>query len=165
MREESFLSAFKAMNHNMRQMVRRFLDNEDDVSDVLQDAFCRLWVKRQSIVSDEQAKALTVVTVRNLCIDHLRRQQPTVDIGSANTVASDDADRMRDRQELYEQVKRLVDSKLTSVQREVYQLKEIEGMTTEGVAERLGMSVEAVRMNLSRARKTIRECFRERTTI
>lgn len=164
-REETFLSVFKTMSHNMRYVVRRFLIDEDDVSDVLQDAFCRLWTRRETISSDEQAKALTAVTVKNLCVDRLRKRHPFVDVGNAERMEADDTGQTLDRKDLYEHVKRIVDSRLTKVQREVFQLKEIDGLSAEEVAAKLSMSVEAVRMNLSRARKTIRECFREQTNI
>lgn len=164
MREDSLLSAFKALNYNMRQMARRFLKEDDDVSDILQDAFCRLWSRRDSISDDEQAKAFTVVTVKNLCIDHMRKRKNTVGVDDREAlhIMTDNIYDEQYRHELFRRVERIVDERLTDTQRKVYTLKEIDGLDTAEVAQKLGISAEAVRMNLSRARKAIRQCFKER---
>lgn len=44
-------------------------------------------------------------------------------------------------------------------QREVLRLRHLEGLETEEIAALLGMTPDAVRMNLSRARKRIRTLF------
>lgn len=165
MRDEPFLNLFMGLRRNMRLMTRKFLKDEEDVSDVLQDAFCRLWERRDRIAdNDEQAKALTVATVRNLCLDHLRREKHFVDIEDESVqkvpvVSEEEALERRDR---FEQVRKIVDSRLTDLQRRVFELKEIEDLDTDEVARRLCLTPEAVRMHLSRARKTIRDCFRDR---
>jgi RNA polymerase sigma-70 factor (ECF subfamily) len=50
---------------------------------------------------------------------------------------------------------------LTELQRRVIELKEIEGIEIEEIAKRYNMTESAVRMNLSRARNKIRECYRK----
>lgn len=52
----------------------RFLPNREDADDALQEAFFRLWKHADRIDSREEAEALTVATVKNLCIDVLRKR-------------------------------------------------------------------------------------------
>ena len=57
---------------------------------------------------------------------------------------------------------------LPPMQGKILRLKEIEGYETDEIAELTGISVEAVRNNLSRARRQLREvylnCLRKRET-
>lgn len=163
MNDKAFVSVFIGLNENLRRVARRWLQSDDDVSDTLQDAFCRLWVRRQVIESEEQARAMSVVTVKNLSIDKLRHNThmagQTADIVMEQRGVSPMEE--MDRHEQFEMVKQLVDTRLTAMQREVFGLKEFDGLDTDEIARRLDISIEAVRMNLSRARRTIRECYKQ----
>ena len=55
----------------------------------------------------------------------------------------------------------LLQEGLTPLQREIFNLVTHEGMEYEQVAEKLSMSVEAVRMNMSRTRKKMRETYNQ----
>lgn len=55
----------------------------------------------------------------------------------------------------------LLTSGLTDIQRHIYSLVTHDGMEYDAIAETLGMSVEAVRMNMSRARKKIRDNYKQ----
>ncbi len=53
----------------------------------------------------------------------------------------------------------LLQKGLTPQQREIFDLVTHEGMEYEQIAEKLSMTVEAVRMNMSRIRKKMRETY------
>ena len=63
---------------------------------------------------------------------------------------------------MLKQVEEMVTTALTDIQRQIIRRHEYEGVTLEKIAEDLGMQPPAVRMQLSRARKTIREQYRKR---
>ena len=65
MNQEPLLSAFTRLRDNLLSMSRHILQNEDDASDAIQEAFCRLWPIRNKIKSEKEAAALTVTTTRN----------------------------------------------------------------------------------------------------
>ena len=50
---------------------------------------------------------------------------------------------------------------MTPQQKRILELKDIEGYSIEEIAEMLEANENAIRMNLSRARKKIRECYRK----
>ena len=66
------------------------------------------------------------------------------------------------REALFRRVEEMVDTELTDLQRLIIRRHEYESVTLEKIAEELGMQPPAVRMQLSRARKTIREQYRKR---
>ena len=86
MNQEPLLSAFTRLRDNLLSMSRHILQNEDDASDAIQEAFCRLWPIRNKIKSEKEAAALTVTTTRNICIDQIRKKArfPELDIETNN---------------------------------------------------------------------------------
>ena len=151
MSEEPLLSAFSDLRRVMRRMTLRFLRNREDADDVVQEAFCRLW-------------PLAVATVRNLCVDALRRRGKAATLELQDERDGQPAPSPHEELELRERyawVERCVEARLTEVQRTVWRLREEEELSATEIAERLGMQPAAVRMNLSRARRLIRELYEE----
>ena len=61
---------------------------------------------------------------------------------------------------LFRKVEESVDSELTDLQRLIVRKHEYEGQSFERIAKDLGMRQTAVRMHISRARKILRDKFR-----
>ena len=160
MSESILTHTFTALRKKFLRIAMHILPDEDDAADALQDAFCRLWPRRDSIDSEAEAEALTTTTLRNICIDNVRKHR-------INTVPIDEEhDRCEEsngneQEERYIEVKKIIENGLTPQQKEIIELKEIEGYTIEEIARKLSSTESAVRMNLSRARKRIRECYRK----
>ncbi len=53
MNQEPLLSAFTRLRDNLLSMSRHILQNEDDASDAIQEAFCRLWPIRNTNITSE----------------------------------------------------------------------------------------------------------------
>lgn len=148
----------------MHRMTFRLLRNREDAADVVQEAFCRLWPRKEAIRDREEASALAVATVRNLCVDELRRRGK-VDLCDIEE-ERDGCPELSPCEELelrerYEWVDRCVQERLSEVQRAIWKLRAEEELSTVEIAELLGMQPTAVRMNLSRARQKIRELYEE----
>ena len=62
-------------------------------------------------------------------------------------------------EEAYAAMHRKIESELTEVQRYILEEKEYGGRTLEDIARELGMEPAAARMQLSRARKTLRKAL------
>lgn len=130
----------------------RFLRNEEDAQDVLQDTFYNLW-KAGNINSDAEARNMLFSVLKNLCIDRLRKPRSTIIPESATDSlivepeSGDDLDSLE----------RSLSKGLTDLQLRIYSHVVHDGMEYDDIATRLGTTVEAVRMNMSRARKKIRE--------
>ena len=133
----------------------------DDAEDALQEAFCRLWQRRDTINSTQEAEALAATTLRNISIDRYRKRKiETVPIDEQHDREEDDEG--GSREELIEEIESIMSQELTALQKEIIERKEYNGETTEEIAKSLGMQEAAVRMQLSRARKKIRECYQKR---
>ena len=128
--------------------------------DALQDAFCRLWGRKYKVSSVKEAVGLLSRTGKNLEIDEHRRsaRRPTVSLDGMQF--EDKSGDEEERETLFRKVEESVDNELTDLQRLIVRKREFEGQSFERIAKDLGMSQEAVRMHISRARKTLREKFR-----
>lgn len=73
MKEEFVTSVFTRCRERLRLTARRLLGNDDDADDALQETFCRLWGKREALRDEAAVEGTTVTTLRNICIDSLRR--------------------------------------------------------------------------------------------
>jgi RNA polymerase sigma-70 factor (ECF subfamily) len=161
MSDKALISAFTALRKKFLRMAMHILPSEDDAADALQDAFCRLWPRRDSIKSQAEAEALTTTTLRNICIDRIRKREiETVPIDDEHD-RYEEGFTYKEREERFIEIKRIIDKELTTQQKEIIELKDIEGHSIEDIAKRLSSTESAVRMNLSRARKKIREGYRK----
>lgn len=164
MNEEFLVTTFTEMRKGFLRLASRFLPNEEDASDALQDAFCRLWPKRNQIHSSQEAEALAVTTIRNLCIDQIRKEKmDVVELDAErDSKPSETIEERLAKEELFLEVEEIINRQLSPIQRQILREKEYEGKSIEEIADGLQMQPTAVRMQLSRARKTIRECYQKR---
>lgn len=165
MNENNLINTFTRGRSRLLQMARRLLESQDDAEDALQEAFSRLWPRAETLRSEAEAEKLATVTVRNLSIDQLRRQSehPSADIGDLPNDSSltTDTEAEQERREQYEIVQHLIAQRLTPLQQRILRLHDMEEQGYDEIARQEGMQETAVRMQLSRARKTIRECYRK----
>ena len=164
MNEEPLTSTFTRLRKGFLRLASRFLPDEEDANDALQDAFCKLWTRRHLICSTQEAEALTVTTLRNLCIDRLRKEKvPMVELDAERDAElTETVSERMEREELFREVEEIIERELSPVQRLILRKKEYEDESMDDIARELDMQPPAVRMQLSRARKTIRECYRKR---
>lgn len=155
MSEQTLISAFSRWRNRLLRQALRFLPSKEDAEDVLQDAFIRLWAKAEQIETEKDAASLATVVIRNMAVDHYRQQKrkpQTTDVEMMD-LQEETAD-IDERQQLVDEIMQRV---LTPLQLRIVELREYEGLGYDEVASILGMQQPAVRMQLSRARKAIRE--------
>lgn len=165
MSEETLISTFTELRDRFRRLAMRFLPSADDADDVLQDAFCHLWPRAEELRTRQSAEAMTVTTLRHLCIDEVRRrgrvEQVEFDAERDNRLSDSPLEEM-ERRERFEELERVMESELTPTQLQILRLREYEEMDMDEIAEQLNMQPANVRVSLSRARKRIREVYQER---
>ena len=129
MSDEFLVTTFTELRKGFLRLASRFLPNEEDASDALQDAFCRLWPKRNQIHSSKEAEALAVTTIRNLCIDQIRKDKVDVVELDAERDAkpSETIEERIAKEELYREVEEIIIRQLSPVQQQILREKEYEG--------------------------------------
>lgn len=151
-------SAYLSLKERLRIRAQRITGRSDEAEDALQDAFFRLWTRQYDIRTADQAEALLNTAVRNASVDQVRRHRDVLPLQSADTVPG--RPDPEDSREALALVRGIIENELSPTQKYILERKEYEGVPLETIAEELGMQPGAVRVQLSRARKTIREIYR-----
>lgn len=163
--ENPLLAAFSGLRRRLRPTLSRWL-GEDEADDALQEAFCRLWPERERWADADEAARVLNVTARHIGIDELRRRQKLGETSlEEGCDPTDEADAEDEAAERYRRVKQIIDQRLTPLQREILERRETREEAFEEIAAILNMQPAAVRMQLSRARKLIREVYYEQSGI
>ena len=154
MNTDTLTYSFLKLREKLHRSAMKFLRDDEDARDALQDTFYRLW-KSDPIESDVEARNKLFTVLKNICIDRLRKPQTVsiketdIDQRTVKPVYPEDQERLN----------MLLMTGLSDIQKKIYRLVANDGIEYEEVASRLSMTVEAVRMNMSRARKKIRENY------
>lgn len=156
MKTDNLTSSFLALRDKLHRSALGFLKNDEDARDALQDTFFNLWRDGDAETETEARNKLFAV-LRNICIDRLRKPK-TYPLDETNTDSLEVKAFSIEDMDKYES---LLTTGLTDMQRRIYSLVTHDGMEYDTIATTLGMSVEAVRMNMSRARKKIRDNYKQ----
>lgn len=158
MKRDYLTTAFERIRGRMTRM-----GNDDDYYDALQDAFCRLWSRRNSIADPNRAEGLLTITARNIQVDNIRHRSryPSVNVEDAMPIQDSDPEN-DNTAELYEEINKIISENLSERDRKILHLRDCNGWNFEEIAYHFGLSESNVRMILSRARKTVRDTYRKR---
>lgn len=153
MSQDYLTDAFIRLRQRLRVISGRVIADSAGAEDVLQDTFVRLWRKQYPLQSEKEAEALLTRTVRNVSLNEKRRRR----WGPLETDIVDESSDAVEKERAYDELKRKIDSELTSTQKYILEEKEYGGRTLEEIARELKMEPAAVRMQLSRARKKLKD--------
>ena len=109
----------------------------------------------------KEAVGLLSRTGKNIEIDEFRKSSRRRTVGFEGLAIEDEGSSRGEMESLFRKVEASVDKELSDSQKEIIRMHEYEGMTFEDIADELGMAPAAVRMQASRARKLLRDKFRE----
>lgn len=155
--------AFVRLRQKLKSLSGGMLPDTYGVDDILQDCFVRLWRHQYPIHSENEAEALLRRTVKNASLNERRRQKTVpLDASQVKEPPEEDSPDYRQREESYNEMRRLIQAKLSPTQRYILEEKEYGSRTLEDIANELGMEPPAVRMQLSRARKILREALKDK---
>lgn len=156
-------SAFKRLllphYRRMYSTAMVILRNSDDASDAVQEAFTRLWERRNELPNIDNPEAYCVTTIKRICIDRLRSKTVAINEVTEDTLLiSDDSDVQADNRESLQLITHLM-SKLPVQQRQVLQLRAFNECSLDEIESITGLTGVNVRTLLSRGRRRLRELY------
>ena len=130
-----------------------YLHDVDEAEDIVQDCFVRLMQRK---LLPQNVKSFLYTSVRNACIDFLRRQSPIVaDVSPSDLsgiISDEQAQESSFREaELWTAIEQLPDKC-----REIFLMSKRDGMTYREIAEELSLSEKTVEHQISKALKALR---------
>jgi RNA polymerase sigma factor (sigma-70 family) len=154
--KEQFEELFRNHYGQMLRMATLLLNDDEEAKDVVSDVFTKLWdgaVDSYAVSS----KNFLLICVRNRCIDILSRKKMKDRICQLLTLDSQSAViPLKDELNELEQLKKVVDTRLTVKDRQVLLMKFENKMKYREIAAALNISEAAVYKHLSQALKTLR---------
>ena len=115
---------------------------------------------RDELSNYDSVEALSVTMTKNLCLNRLKvnyREQEDIN-GLLLIDKNRSPDEQLEQKDNVEQVMRIIDQ-LPDLQQAVLRMKHIEGLEIGEIVALTGSAPEAIRMNLSCARKKVKELF------
>ena len=158
MNQNEFVQIITPFKDKLFRLAKRMLVSTEEAEDASQEVLVRLWNKNSSLEQYNSVEALAMTMTKNYCLDQLKSKRATnlqiVHNNYQDKQASVEA-QIEDQNTLQWAEKLIND--LPEQQRLILQLREIEEYEFSEIAQVLEMNETAVRVALSRARKTLRE--------
>lgn len=137
--------------------VLHYLQDVDLAEDIVQESFTTLWEKLQEGTHVQNRRSYLYMMVRNRCLDHLRKKGiPTESIKPYDTYGIIDDDDAQERSQTEAHLWTAIDS-LPDKCREIFILNKRDGLKYEEIADELGLSVNTVRNQISKALKILKD--------
>jgi len=150
-----------AFRSSLLAVARHITGNTQDAEDVVQDVCLKMWHQRDRFEQYENVEAYCVTMARNMSIDRIRSRRPSV--GESVLLGQEAEERLPDslleEKDDSDTIRNII-RMLPPLQQRILQMKDIEGYETDEITRITGIAPEAVRNNLSRARKRVRELCR-----
>ena len=143
----------------MKQTAAAILHDDDLPNDAVQDTFVRLWRMRWRLGLMKDPQGYSIRTLRNLCIDMLRREkQRQKDLEAAATEMhirqyDEDTDKAEQR---FRQVEKAITA-LPQQQQQIIEMKYIKQLSIREIAQQTGLSETNITTQLSRAYASLRD--------
>ena len=157
---ETFKSTVLPLRDKLLKYSVKLTDDGADAEDIVQEAFLKLWYIRDRLDGYQSVEALSVQVVKNLCLDKLRSKRMDRMPENSESILADTVtpEQLLEQHDAVAIIGRLI-QQLPTLQQCLIRMKDVEGYELSEIAQITGTQIESVRVNLSRARKKVREQF------
>jgi len=158
MTQTEFLNIVMPFKDKVFRLAKRLLVSTEEAEDATQEVLMKLWHNKAKIEEYKNVEAFSMTMTKNFCFDKLKSKQAQ-NLKIVHNNYEDGNTSLQKQIELNDSVNwvaRIIED-LPEQQKLIIQLRDIEEYDLDEIAEMLDMNNTAVRVTLSRARKTIRE--------
>jgi len=176
MKKVSFRNDVLPLKNELFRLALRITLNRAEAEDVVQETMIKVWNRRDRWNEIESIEAFCLTICRNISLDKMKKAEnqnqslerlrvgeltsgtESHDVPDSSYTSNPEEQAMqRDRIQL---IRHLIDH-LPEKQRSCMQLRDFEGKSYKEIAQVLGISEEQVKVNIFRARQTIKQKFIE----
>ncbi len=168
---------WREVEAGLRGFVAKRVGEPNEVDDILQDVFLRMHRKLDSLKDSGKVVSWLYQVTRHVIIDHARsparrREQPAglagdmegADTRESHSATPDDAAPSDPRAELAGCLRPMID-RLAPAYRQAVTLVELDGLTQQAAAKRLGLSLPGMKSRVQRGRRQLKSMLEECCTI
>ena len=160
MTQTEFLHIVMPFKDKVFRLAKRFLVSTEEAEDATQELYFKLWKNKAKLADYKNVEAFAMTMTKNYCFDRLKSKQASnLTLVHTNYKEKDTPlEKKIEHNDSVNQVHQLIEN-LPEQQKIIIQLRDIEQYDFEEICEIVDMKPTAVRVALSRARKTIREAL------
>jgi len=158
MNQTEFMQLVAPFKDKVFRLAKRLLISTEEAEDATQEVLVKLWNKNRSLDSYNSVEAFAMTMTKNYCLDQLKSKRA----GNLKIVHDNYTDKEPSLEKKVEDsdsldwVEKII-NQLPEQQRILIQMRDIEQYEFAEIAKITDMNETAIRVALSRARKTIRE--------
>ena len=154
--EAQYIEFFSEHRDTLYRLTFNICGDSIEAEDIVQDVFERVWRARDKVLSSSHPKAYICRIAHNLAIDRERTKMRRQTFVINEETTTNDINISAELSDITCITLRAIAS-LPEKQRLAIHLRDVEGYEIEEIAEVIGCDNTSVRMNLSRARSSVRE--------
>ena len=163
MKKISFRNDILPLKNELYRLALRITLNPAEAEDVVQETMIKVWNRRDRWDELESIEAFCLTICRNIAIDKTKKaenqNQSLMDEHDAPDHSyTSNPEEQAMQQDRISLIRRLIDT-LPEKQRSCMQLRDFEGKSYKEIAKILDVSEEQVKINIFRARQTIKQKF------
>ena len=165
MKTISFQTDILPLKNELFRLALRITQNRFEAEDVVQETMLKVWKGRSEWDKIDNIEAYCLTVCRNLSLDKMRHMDNQVQNIEQESEPADQSYSANPEEQAVQhdrlQLVRQLTSQLPEKQRTCMQLRDVEGKSYRDIANIIGISEEQVKVNIFRARQTIRERFQQ----
>lgn len=160
MKQSDFLKTVLPFKDKVFRLAKRLLVSTQEAEDATQELYFKLWKNKEKLPEYKNIEAFAMTMTKNYCFDRLKSKQASnlTLVHSNYHEKGTGLDKQVENKDSINQVHKLIES-LPEQQKIIIQLRDIEQYGFDEICKVVAMKPTAVRVALSRARKTIREAL------
>ncbi|WP_020539623.1 RNA polymerase sigma factor [Lewinella cohaerens] len=144
------------------RLALRLVNDRAEAEDVVQEVMVKLWQQGKDLLLIKNMEAWCLRMTRNQALDKLkggyRKRRTEITDNLPQFTIANGPDQQLEWKDTYQQIRTIIQN-LPENHRSVVQLRDIEGMSYQEIADALEMTMPQVKTNLFRARKALREAL------
>ena len=158
---EAFKNRVLPTKEKLYRFALRMLRNEDEAKDVVQEVMIKVWNRRDQMNSWQNIEAWCMQITKNHILDQIKssrykltdQMESGFDLGDHQ---SQTPEKIIEAKDTMKSISKMIDA-LPEKQKQVIQLRDIEGFSYKEIGDIMGVDLNQVKINLFRARKSVRE--------
>ncbi len=139
---------------------KSFLKVEDDINDILQDVFVKLWLSREKIGKVETFNSYLFTIAKNVIVSYFREkskdQKFEARVKEILVSAENEYNDELEYKDLKQNLESIIDQ-LPDKRKQIFKLSREEGLSNKEIAEKLDISVKTVEDHMRHALRFIRK--------
>jgi RNA polymerase sigma-70 factor (ECF subfamily) len=158
MTTEAFKTELLPKKNKLFRLALFLLKNREEAEDTVQEIYLKLWDMKDNLAKYNNIEAVMMTMTRNKCLDKLKAKREK--FGSLNEEINNQPSinpmEQSIQKDMVIRVKELM-KRLPEQQKTILHLRDVEGYEYKEIKDITGFELNYIRVNLSRARKSIKE--------